>query len=147
VVGRNGSRSRNAGLEIEERRARRYGSPATVVIIDLDRLKEINDAHGHDAGDELLRLAGESLRAATRDTDAVARIGGDEFAVLCMESGADAGRRIEAKIRRALTEVGVEASVGWSARDPRQDIDSAVVEADRAMLEEKRAARKEATSH
>lgn len=134
-------------VEIEERRARRYGSPATVVIIDLDRLKEINDTHGHEAGDELLRLAGESLRSAMRDTDAVARIGGDEFAVLCMESGADTGRRIEAKIRRALSEVGVEASVGWAARDPRQGIESAVDEADRAMLEEKRAARNEATNH
>ncbi|RRQ23461.1 sensor domain-containing diguanylate cyclase [Guyparkeria sp. SCN-R1] len=136
----------NERVEIEERRARRYGSPATVVIIDLDRLKEVNDRQGHEVGDDLLVRAGQALRAAMRDTDAVARIGGDEFAVLCMESGADAGWRIENKIRGALAEAGIEASVGWSARNPRQDIESAVIEADRAMLDEKHAARKEAAS-
>ncbi|MCL7750123.1 sensor domain-containing diguanylate cyclase [Guyparkeria hydrothermalis] len=130
-------------VEIEERRARRYGSPATVFIIDLDRLKEINDSLGHDAGDDLLIRAGQALRTAMRETDAVARIGGDEFAVLCMESGTDGGRSIEAKVRRALAEAGVEASVGWAARNPRQDIESAVVEADREMLDEKRAGRKQ----
>ncbi len=134
-------------VEIEEHRARRYGSPATVFIIDLDRLKETNDGQGHEAGDHLLVRAGQALRAAMRDTDAVARNGGDEFAVLCVESGADGGQRIENKIRRALAEAGVEASVGWSARDPRQDIDSAIVKADRHMLEEKLAGRGDAGSN
>ncbi len=136
----------NERVAIEERRARRYGSPATVAIIDLNRLKEINDRRGHEAGDELLVRAGQALRVAMRETDAVARIGGDEFAVLCMETGADAGWRIENKIRSALAMAGVEASLGWSARDPSQDIGSAVIEADRLMLEEKRASRREAKS-
>ncbi|MFN2381812.1 MAG: GGDEF domain-containing protein [Guyparkeria sp.] len=134
-------------IGIEERRAHRYGSPATVVIIDLDRLKEINDTNGHEAGDALLGRAAESVDLAMRATDAVARIGGDEFAVLCMESGAGAVKRIETKVRRALEEAGVEASVGCSARDPRQGIESAVVKADRAMFDEKRAGRQEPARH
>lgn len=128
-------------IEMEESRARRYGSPAVIFIIDLDRLKQINDNEGHDAGDALLVRAAETLRETIRDSDQVARIGGDEFAVLCMECDREGGEAIEAKIRHALRAAEVEASLGWCARNPREDMGAAVSHADQAMLAEKRAER------
>ena len=128
-------------LLVEERRARRYGSPAAVFIIDLDRLKEINDNIGHDAGDLLLTRAAQILRETLRESDAIARIGGDEFAVLCMECGMYGQEPVVRKVRDALVQADIEASMGWAPRDPRKDLATAVIEADRAMLAEKRVRR------
>ena len=128
----------DARLDTEERRARRYGSPAAVLVIDLDRLKAINDSLGHDAGDALLVRAADTLLATVRESDAVARVGGDEFAVLCMECDRRGGEAIEAKIRDAFAEARIAASIGWASRDPQQDLAAAVTRADRAMLAEKR---------
>lgn len=68
--------------------SRRTGLDLSVVVIDLDGLKQINDTQGHSAGDETLRQLASALRAAVRDTDAVYRVGGDEFVVLIPFSGA-----------------------------------------------------------
>ena len=57
-------------------------TPLSLLIVDVDRFKDVNDLFGHPAGDAALRRVAESLRAATRDADAIARLGGDEFAVL-----------------------------------------------------------------
>jgi len=67
-------------LAAEEARARRYGSPTCVLVIDIDELKQINDSLDHAQGDVLLRDAAKSLKTAVRQNDVVARIGGDEFA-------------------------------------------------------------------
>jgi len=61
---------------------RRYGSPLTVALLDLDNFKQINDTYGHSAGDEVLRVLADILRQALRDSDTPARIGGEEFAVI-----------------------------------------------------------------
>src|SRR5205814_10454043 len=63
-------------------RRERYGTPLTVVVIDVDGLKRINDAHGHLTGSAVLRSLGEALRAEIRETDVAFRYGGDEFVVL-----------------------------------------------------------------
>ena len=69
----------------EDKRCQRYGHPASVLSIDLDNLKSINDNQGHAEGDCLLRSAAEVLKTVTRDADIVARLGGDEFSVLAVE--------------------------------------------------------------
>lgn len=114
-----------------------YGSPACVLIIDLDELKEVNDTLGHDKGDELIRLAGEALRSAVRETDVVARLGGDEFGIIACDCNVDSAEALEARVRDALRDNQVKASVGMATRDPRSGLDAAVAEADRRMYEEK----------
>ena len=79
--------------------ARRNGSPLTVMIMDLDRFKHINDTLGHAVGDDVLREVGTRLRAALRESDTVARLGGDEFAAL-LTTGSE--ERIVDVVRKAL---------------------------------------------
>src|SRR3984957_9233887 len=70
------------GFEKELNRARRYGLPLGLVMLDLHRFKEVNDKHGHPGGDEVLRAAATTLKKALRTSDSAFRIGGDEFALL-----------------------------------------------------------------
>ena len=95
--------------------------PVGMLLIDLDRFKEINDTLGHHYGDQLLVQVGPRIRAAVRDVDTVARLGGDEFAVLLPEvAGTDAAVTVAENIRAALHEhfvvenavLDVEASIG-----------------------------------
>jgi diguanylate cyclase (GGDEF)-like protein len=81
----------------------RQGRPVTLLILDLDLFKAYNDAHGHQAGDELLCWVAEQLDGAVRPTDSVARLGGDEFGVLLPETGAEAAAPV---IERILAAVG-----------------------------------------
>jgi two-component system, cell cycle response regulator len=69
-------------LKEEFRRAQRYDDPLSLVLLDIDHFKGINDAHGHPTGDQVLRDVANSIRASVRDTDILARYGGEEFAVL-----------------------------------------------------------------
>jgi diguanylate cyclase (GGDEF)-like protein len=87
----------------------------TLVLIDLDLFKDYNDVHGHQAGDDLLRWIGTELQATVRETDSVARIGGDEFAVLLPDTDARAAvplvERIEERLgRRAPHSLGTASS-------------------------------------
>lgn len=120
-------------LEQEEARARRYGSPACVFSVDLDDLKEINDSDGHAAGDELLRSAARVLGDVTRLSDALARVGGDEFMVLAVETDAAAALRLHERILTALQAAGVSASVDHAMREPSANLMKAWKDADREM--------------
>src|SRR5215469_5715923 len=93
-------------FEKELNRARRYGLPLGIVILDLHRFKEVNDRHGHLRGDEVLRAAATTLERALRTSDSAFRIGGDEFAVLLPQTDAPPAialsRRIEAVFAETL---------------------------------------------
>lgn len=134
--------------------SKRLNSYGAVLFLDLDKFKQLNDAHGHEAGDQLLVEVAKRLKEVTRDTDTVARLGGDEFVVLMEGIGTDATKATEhaalmaEKIRGSLTKEYVigelryhgSASIGVTlflgdARDPDQLIN----EADAAMYEVKRA--------
>jgi len=106
-------------LDREEQRCRRYGALASVLIIDLDGLKAVNDTAGHAAGDAVLRTAADVLRDAVRTADVVARLGGDEFAVLSVETDLPAAHTERARLRDLLAAAGVPASVGVATRDPQ----------------------------
>jgi diguanylate cyclase (GGDEF)-like protein len=83
-------------------RAARYGTPVALLLIDVDRLKELNDRAGHGAGDRALQLVADSLRASCRATDLPARVGGDEFAVLAPSTTAVEALALADRIRSTL---------------------------------------------
>jgi diguanylate cyclase (GGDEF)-like protein len=88
-------------------RARRYHDALSLVIFDLDNFKQINDRYGHLAGDAVLCAMARTLTRASRETDLVARIGGEEFALILPETGAVEARMVAERIRRSLEETPV----------------------------------------
>jgi len=117
-------------IQSELQRARRYGQPLTFISIDIDDFKAINDQYGHAIGDTVLCGIGQVLLGNTRRTDVPARIGGDEFAVLLIETGSEDGHEAAEKLQRALrermAELGqvVTCSIGCvTFRTPPQDVD------------------------
>ena len=89
-------------LESEVARARRYGHPIALLVLDCDDLKALNDTHGHAAGDEALEHVAATLRQVVRAGDHAFRIGGDEFAVILPEAGADDAGAVAARIEEEL---------------------------------------------
>lgn len=92
----------DARLGDELRRANRHGSPMSLLLIDVDKLKDINDRRGHKAGDIALRTVAQTLRETCRETDLAARYGGDEFAVLAPETDVQQGLELASRIQAAL---------------------------------------------
>jgi diguanylate cyclase (GGDEF)-like protein len=102
-------------FEKELNRARRYGLPLGLVILDLHRFKEVNDQHGHPRGDEVLRVAATTLKRALRTSDSAFRIGGDEFALLLPQTDAEQAlalsRRVETVFGEMLRPLQLAVSV------------------------------------
>ena len=128
------------GTTGRERRGRR---PLAVVVIDVDQLKEVNDGHGHAAGDELLQLVADAIRSVLRTGDVVARLGGDEFACFMFgsdEHEADASPPVCS--RRSGTPATAGRHLGSASASPapsRGVLDDSLRRADAAMYEAKRA--------
>lgn len=146
--------NRRGFLHLAERQiklAERSGKGFMVVYADLDRMKAINDAWGHDEGDRALRKAGEILTSAFRSTDIVGRIGGDEFAVAAIEASAGAGpvllahlqKRLDEHNRCTQTPYRIKISAGYAFYDPLapRPLSAVLKEADRLLYEVKRSRR------
>ena len=118
LTGAANRRGWDRAVEAEERRRRRYGGPASVIVVDVDDLGAINEAHGHLGGDLMLRMVADALDEASRDSDTVARIGDDEFALLALDCDEPHLRIVVSRLRRALGRQGVGASVGGASRRP-----------------------------
>jgi diguanylate cyclase (GGDEF)-like protein len=141
-------RSLVENLEREIARGRRYGHPLSLILLDLDRLKLINDEHGHDAGNEALRTVAEVLRTAVRRFETVARHGGDEFAVVLpnttnQEAARLAQRLCQKVADRTVRGVRLSASIGVASRDALDDGGAAALlkASDEALYRAKRAGR------
>ncbi len=141
-----------AGLDDEIQRriaeARRYQLPAVLMLLDLDGLKPINDAHGHDAGDRQLVAVARAIEGAVRESDFCARFGGDEFALLLPHTEIAAARIVADRVAGAVRAAGggdgtdrgpTTASIGIAALDAAGGVDEWLRSADLAMYEAKRA--------
>jgi diguanylate cyclase (GGDEF)-like protein len=93
----------------ELNRAARYNTPLALLLVDLDRLKDINDRHGHADGDRALQLVAEALRRTCRATDLAARYGGDEFIVLAVNTPASEARVLALRIRDSVRRLSLRA--------------------------------------
>jgi len=93
-------------------RSIRYGRPSSLILFDLDRFKQINDEHGHAAGDTVLKQVAEVCQFEIRDFDILARIGGEEFAVLLPETSAVAAVGLAERLRRCIERLQVQTTSG-----------------------------------
>jgi len=130
----------NESLERETQRAERSRIPFTLITLDLDHLKHINDTYGHGAGDEAIAAIGKVLRKSARETDISARFGGEEFAVIMpntdLEGGLIAAERIRAMIESFPMEQSgnISASIGVATYFKHADnLDDLIKLADQAM--------------
>jgi diguanylate cyclase (GGDEF)-like protein len=127
-------------------RRRRHGGEVVVMMVDIDNFKSLNDTYGHAAGDAVLRAVAHRLAESVRVEDTIARIGGDEFAVLTeLTGGEDAnelGERIRGRIAKPMSvgtaEVVLSISLGVAVADLDEEPSAALARADDAMYESKR---------
>lgn len=124
-------------LKEEMARAKRQKHPVSLLVVDLDNLKEYNDAHGHIRGDEALRGVAQAITASIRqDVDNGFRYGGDEFAVVLPYSDGDEAGEVAERIRKTFEDFaldGTSLSIGLAELDFEEDVDDFVTRADTAM--------------
>lgn len=144
-------RSFDMVLERELSRAGRNGTPVSLVMLDIDHFKKLNDTHGHQLGDDVLRAVAAALATECREYDTAARYGGEEFAVIlptCTAAEAPAAaERLRLAVTRADSPVRVTASGGVSTFPVNgRDAASVVTAADEALYESKRTGRDRVTA-
>jgi len=120
-------------LAAEESRCRRYGHAASVVSVDLNEFKQINDLQGHSIGDQTLANVARALNDSTRDCDVVARVGGDEFAVLAIHCDQQQANILVDRMKETLLRSNLSASIGVAARAPAKSLGDAWIQADQNM--------------
>ena len=139
--------------EAEWYRFQRYQRPLSLMLVDIDHFKQINDRSGHDAGDKVLKRVAATCMETKRTTDIVARFGGDEFAILLPETSLQQARIFAERLRAALTEnrisrpntddeAAITVSIGIAAASfSLSGVDPLVRLADKALYEAKAAGR------
>ena len=128
-------------LEYELTRHRRNGTPLSLVILDLDGFKEVNDTFGHPVGDQLLRQVAAALASTVRDQDTVVRQGGDEFCILAPETDAEDAATLIQRIKHELGRIvanGLPVSASAGAATFPQDATNAEVLLAQADLVQRR---------
>ncbi len=134
-------------LEHEVEQSRRYGLPLSVLALDLDLFKHINDAYGHPAGDQVLGVAAQRMSFALRKVDRLGRMGGEEFLVLCPRTDLEGARLLAERIRLSMEseqvpglpdQKVVTVSVGVAVLDPDVDeVEALLAKADARLYEAK----------
>lgn len=137
-------------LHVELRRAERLGSPLSVLMLDLDHFKQVNDTHGHLAGDAVLAAVGALVRASLRGSDVKVRYGGEEFLVVLPDTPPAGARQLAETLRGLIdraripvghTELRVTASIGVTTAAAGEQVEAVIARADRALYDAKRAGR------
>lgn len=140
-------------LEEEWRRVRRHGRPLSLLSLDLDHFKAVNDAHGHAEGDRVLRHFAETVQRQLRATDRFGRLGGEEFLVILPETGREAAQQVAWKLRHAVAQTPLPAADGApgltvtvsiggvTSSDPDEPLQALLGRADAALYAAKRAGR------
>ncbi|MEP3045798.1 MAG: diguanylate cyclase [Roseibium sp.] len=142
------------GLQMELQRSSRYEHPLSVVMLDIDHFKSVNDSYGHDVGDEVIKRVAAVIEATIRDNiDLVGRVGGEEFAVLLPETSAEGAFMVAERIRENIENtlivsggqrLGVTTSAGTATIHAHAEIgeaDQILVKADKALYRSKKAGR------
>ena len=130
-------------LEEEIARCQQQGTPLTLIALDLDCFKEINDEYGHAFGDQVLRNFGEALQRATRGSDVVARYGGDEFLAMLPHCNVAQIRHVLDRLNGLCVEtsastIAIRYSVGWTDYIPGESLDDLLKRADAMLYANKR---------
>ncbi|WP_111767966.1 GGDEF domain-containing protein [Nakamurella deserti] len=125
-------------LEEEEDRFKRFADPACVIVMDLDRLKYVNDTFGHHEGDRYIQRAATAMASTVRQGDVLARLGGDEFGVVMIGASPDQAGKLVDRMAAALQEAGVSCSFGAAPYTVVAGFPGAWRAADEAMYEAKR---------
>jgi len=139
----------NDVIRRELARSRRHGVAISVLLIDVDRFKQINDVRGHQIGDEVLQFVANFLTACVRESDLVFRWGGDEFLVLLTQADEASAAQKAEELSRSLPHIpGAEhvqpsLSVGWATHRPKAEFPRTLAEADARMYERKLSRKKE----
>lgn len=139
-------------LTVECERAERYHCELSVMMLDVDHFKQVNDTHGHQVGDEALRVVAEAVRKTIRKTDIAGRYGGEEFLVLVTETSPDDARNLAQRLNDAIKSapiplpgnktLSVTVSIGVSSRSPeRKSPGSLINSADEALYRAKESGR------
>ncbi|HEX4984345.1 MAG TPA: GGDEF domain-containing protein, partial [Ilumatobacteraceae bacterium] len=141
----------DAAIEAEVSRAIRYGRPMSLLLLDVDHLKKINDTHGHSGGDAALQQVASAIHRARRPNDVAARFGGDEFALLIPESGIagalQLAERIHAALHATTGRVSVTVSIGAASINSEiTTVDELLRAADSALYRAKRTGRGQSAS-
>ena len=130
--------------------ADRYHEPLACLMIDIDHFKDVNDHHGHEAGDTVLKSLAVTMKQCFRSSDVIARMGGEEFAVLLRMSEMDAAHLIAERLRVTVEKESIQhselnlnitISLGLAVRNVHEDLESVLRRADKALYEAKAAGR------
>ena len=159
---RRGGQQRDPLTELADRRAfdgqmaqriaefERYGKVFSLLLLDADHFKELNDTYGHQAGDTVLRRLADVLRRMVRQSDIVARYGGEEFAVILPETPIDGARQSSERIRKAVeresvsvgkADLNITVSIGAAEVMPGESVSQLIERADGALYASKDAGR------
>jgi len=136
-------------LERELNRVRRYKTEFSVLMIDLDRFKDVNDSRGHLVGDSVLRQIGDLLRSEVRSVDLAARYGGEEFVIVLPETDADGALVFAERLRKRVMQtdfsetgeaLNITVSIGVASATPEGEVptpDTLIAQADKALYRAK----------
>lgn len=144
LTGAMNSRAFYEAMDAEIAGLQRYGRPFTVLYLDVDNLKQVNDRHGHRAGDSVLMAAVTVMKRTLRKGDAVGRLGGDEFAVMLRQANEEGGRVIANRLQMAFHDTiapkwPISFSIGGlTCLVPPASVDEAIEKVDELMYEAKR---------
>lgn len=147
-------RTFDARMAIEVERAERYGQPLSLLVLDVDHFKRVNDTYGHAAGDDVLRALGAVIQGSVRRVDLAARYGGEEIAVIAPATSGPAARSLAERLRRAVADVrvtvetdagptvlAVTTSVGVATRSEGQTAEDLFAATDSALYRAKQRGR------